>query len=167
MKQHMLVTYSIFKLQIKIPVVCLKLSLFLCKEEETHQTCLKVSRVNTDTNEASEKASRPAKRQCHQESLFCVTAPCQGTEEAGGTDTAALWTGTIALSAHTPSVLCTHPAVMPALVLRVVHLLLDKNYHLTRGAQYPCPTPAIPHEASGAVAISLLLVTFLQYKYFS
>lgn len=60
MKQHLLVTYSIFKLQIKIPVVCLKLSLFLCKEEKTHQTCLKVSRVNTDMNEASENASRAA-----------------------------------------------------------------------------------------------------------
>lgn len=60
MKQHMLVTYSIFKLQIKIPVVCLKLSLLLCKEEETHQTCLKVSRVNTDMNEVSENTSRAA-----------------------------------------------------------------------------------------------------------
>lgn len=51
MKQHMLVTYSIFKLQIKIPVVCLKLSLFLCKEEKTCQTCLKVSTVNTDIHQ--------------------------------------------------------------------------------------------------------------------
>lgn len=58
----MLVTYSIFKLQVKIPFVCLKVSFFLCKEEETNQMCLKVGRINTGTNESSEKSSRAAER---------------------------------------------------------------------------------------------------------
>lgn len=77
-KQHTLVTYSIFKLQIKISVVCLKLSLFLWKEKETHQSCLRVRWVNTDVNGASESASRLLEGSDTVNWRSVPRAPCQG-----------------------------------------------------------------------------------------
>lgn len=82
----MLVTYSIFKLQVKIPFVCLKVSLFLCKEEETNQMSLKVGRIDTGTNQKNQ--AELLKGNVNGNLYSVLNVPCQGIEDAGGTDKA-------------------------------------------------------------------------------
>lgn len=163
MKQHTLVTYSIFELQIKIAVVCLKLSFFLCKEKETHQSCLRVSRVYTDVNEASESASRAARREWHSESEPCANSPKSGTWCCWWH----CWSCTVdwyhGTQHHITSVLYPPFTAMP-MPGEVVHLL-GRSSHLTSGAHSFCPAPSLPPEVSGAVAISLhQLVPYFHYR---